>query len=51
MSGPSNNAMKLTKSAWANGRARPLQLIAVLAELPHRGYELWPQSESAGEGA
>ncbi len=26
-----NNAMKLTRSAWVNGRARPLQLIAVLA--------------------
>ena len=25
-----NNAMKLTRSAWANGRARTLQLIAVL---------------------
>ena len=27
---PHNNAMKLTRSAWANGRERPLQLISVL---------------------
>ena len=28
---PENNEMQLTRSAWANGRARPLQLIAVFS--------------------
>lgn len=30
---PQNNAMKLTRSAWANGRTRSLQLIAGVMRL------------------